>query len=105
MPLVLINGLMFTDALSLAQEAVPTENPVRMMIRLIRVSALADAGRRRDPDARDADPEAKTMAFTAGRCGAWNGREGGIRTRDLPVPNRRHLVNNSSEGVNTCLHC
>src|SRR6266852_5139582 len=58
------------------------------MIWLIRVSALADPGRRRDPTRGTPIRSPKTMAHTAGRCGAWSGREGGIRTRDLPVPNR-----------------
>src|SRR5713101_5853466 len=58
------------------------------MIRLIWVSALADPGRRRDPTLGTPIRSAETVAPTAGPCGAWSGREGGIRTRDLSVPNR-----------------
>src|SRR5713101_3824037 len=89
----LYDVLVFIDALSLAQEAVPTENPVRTDL----MDDPADQGQcaRRPrpperPDAWDADPEPEDNGpcSWALRGVEWSGREGGTRTRDLPVPNR-----------------
>jgi putative transposase len=59
------------------------------LIWLMRVSCARRPARRRDLTS-GTEPEGDGQAHTAWCYLVWSGREGGIRTRELSVPNRVH---------------